>query len=102
MIQWPPKDPAENVLLRFQFANQLEANDSLVSAAITVVRVDTGADASSIKQGAYTISGTDVLQATETGADGDYYWRCLVTTALGRKRLVDAELPIRTQSGTPF
>lgn len=102
MIQWPAKDPAENVLLRFMFNNQLEANDTIQSATITVVNVATGADASAIKSGAYQVVGTDVLQATEGGPDGDYYWRCLATTALGRKLLVDAELPIRTPTGTPF
>lgn len=102
MIQWPPKDPAENILLLFQFDNQLESNDTIVSADITVVDVATGAAVPTLKVGAYTISGTKVLQATEGGPDGDYYWRCLATTQLGYKRLVDAELPIRTQSGTQF
>lgn len=102
MIQWPPKDPTENILLVFQFDNQIESNDIIVSATIDVVDVATGASAPALKVGAYTISGTKVLQATEGGPDGDYYWRCLATTQLGRKALVDAELPIRTQAGTVF
>lgn len=96
---WPDKDPAESLLVAtFAYANELQAGESIASAAITCT-VLSGTDPSpaSMLVGSPQISGSNVLQNFSGGVDGvTYTLRCVATMSpTGRVLVRAATLPVR-------
>lgn len=96
----PFKDPAERKLLRFGFAGDLVAGETIASVAPIEVSVLTGtdADAATVLDGAPVISvGThEVLQWVRGGVDGVHYGiRCLATGSAGGVHLASGRLRVR-------
>jgi len=107
MTEWPSKDPGESVLLVFKFANQMETTETIQTVDYEVTDL-TGLDASplNILAGTSTIIGTDVLRPTSGsklvpgGLDKSrYYVKCFGNMSSGRRRLVDAILPVELKTG---
>lgn len=91
----PIKDPAESVVVEFDFSSELTAIDSaLVAISVTSGGVDQNAQ--SIIVGTHQISGTSVRQRIGSGLDGiNYNIRCAATH--GDDVIVRASvIPVRT------
>lgn len=90
----PIKDPAESIVLEFDFSSELAA----VSSATVAVSVYEGADATpaAMLDGAVQISGASVFQRIEGGVAGvSYTMRCVATS--GSDVLVRSDMmPVRT------
>lgn len=90
----PIKDPAESVVLEFDFSSEMSA---IGSAVVSVAVHGSGTDAAvaTIPDGAPQISGTSVLQRISNGVAGvDYKLRCQATS--GSDVLVRADvMPVR-------
>lgn len=90
-----PKDPDEEVFVRFDFA-ALTATPS--APEVTSARHAGEADSSpaSIRSGQPTVSGSAVLQKVVGGIDGtDYLLRCLASAPDGSKYVLTGVLPVR-------
>lgn len=93
----PAKDPAEELIIPFDFSSEIGAA-TINSVAVTIA-VESGTDAAvgSMLNGAATISGADALQSVKLGVNGvNYALRCLATLSDGQKILRAATLPVRT------
>lgn len=91
-----PKDPAEVLVLAFEFAS---LTDTPSAPVVTVTRHAGAADAdpSAILSGAATVSSTKVLQKVAGGvADTDYLLRCQVDAPDGSRYVLAGVLPVRT------
>lgn len=89
----PDKDPAESIVLEFNFAGELSAVDS----ATVAISVNAGRDggASTMPQGAPQIAGTSVFQRVSLGvAAVDYSVRCVATRGADVRVRKDV-LPVR-------
>lgn len=90
----PDKDPAESVVLQFEFDGELVAID----AATVTVEVLDGLDpaVATMLDGALQIQGTSVLQRVSAGVDlVNYKLRCTATHGVN-VRVRAAVLPVRT------
>lgn len=95
--QWPEKDPAERFPVRFDFASELEAGETIDSATVAVL-LRAGADASpsAVLNGAHTLGGGHVDQPIKSGVHAaSYGLRCEATTSLGKVLVRAALLPVR-------
>ena len=75
----PIKDPAESIVIHFDFSSELTAIDT---AAMSVAICGDGADPAiaDIRDGPHQISGTSVLQRVGLGVAGvNYTMRCVAT-----------------------
>ena len=91
-----PKDPEEDVFVRFEFA---ALTDTPSSPTVTATRHAGAADASpsAILSGSPTVSGTQVLQKVIDGVDAaDYLLRCVASAPDGSKYVLTGVLPVRT------
>ncbi len=89
----PDKDPAESVVLQFEFDGELVAIDS----AVVTVALQNGADPAmaAMLDGALQIQGTSVLQRVSAGVDlVNYKLRCEATHG-DDVRVRAAILPVR-------
>lgn len=90
-----PKDPEEDVFVRFEFAT-LTGTPS--SPTVTATRHAGSADAtpSAILSGSPTVSGSLVLQKVIDGVDGaDYLLRCVASAPDTSKYVLTGVLPVR-------
>jgi hypothetical protein len=94
----PAKDPAERVLLLFDFGAEMPAGDTVATALVAVEAVVAGQDATpAVLDGGPTASGQAVLQWVIAGVEAaSYRLRCTATTAQGRVLVLRAVLPVRT------
>ena len=96
-IMTPIKDPAESIVLDFDFSTELAGIDSAV-VAVAVHGAGTDPAVATMIDGAVQISGTHVLQRVkkDTGVNGvDYKWRCTATS--GANVIVRSDvMPVRT------
>ena len=89
---FPPKDPLEIVRLAFNFAQILEAGETVTAAEWLVEVQATGADASAaLLSGAVEVASPRVSQVVKAGVDGvTYFHRSAVTTSEGRVLVLGA------------
>lgn len=96
---WPAKDPAEALVAAFDYADDLDAGETIGSASVTCALLS-GSDASpaAVLNGSPTVSGGTVLQPFHGGVDGAVYvLRCTATLSPTSRILVlAASLPVRT------
>lgn len=95
-----PKDPAAEVTIVFDFADQLGPVAQIASADAVTVTTDRGDDATpgATLKGASTNAGTKVYQPVQAGtAHCDYRYKARITTneSPTRKLVVAAILPVR-------
>lgn len=92
----PIKDPAESVVIEFDFSAELASIGS-ASTSASVYGDGTDPDVATLLEGAPQISGTSVLQRVrkDSGIAGlDYKLRCVATT--GADVIVRADvMPVR-------
>lgn len=86
------KDSAEKIVVTFDYANELDAGETLFGTPTITVSVVKGADASpsAILSGSPTISsdGTQVLQPVVNGVPGVHYrLKCVCETSNPAKTL---------------
>lgn len=89
------KDPAEKVLLAFDFAHLTSA---VLTPVFTVTRKAGADDPSpgSILDGSAVTSGSKAVQMVRGGVDGtDYLIRCSVTDGSGQLFVMVGTLPVR-------
>jgi hypothetical protein len=96
----PTKDPAESVVLGFDFSSEA-ASVSITSVTASVRSSAATTPAALTLSGSAQISGTNpaiVLQRVSGGDDTtDYRLRCVVTTSAGDTLVRAAILPVRQQ-----
>lgn len=92
-----PKDPAEIITLTFDFT----ALAAAVQSPVITAEVASGvADATpgAILSGSAQVNGTQVLQQVVGGLNGtSYRLRCQVDTPDGKRWVLSAVLPVKTQ-----
>lgn len=90
------KDPAEVLVLTWDYSAALEVGETL-TAATTSASLLAGPGGSPLAlAGLPAISGGEVRQAVSGGADGDSYTvRCLATLSSGRLLALAGTLPVR-------
>lgn len=99
MIPLPDKDPAEVIVVAFDFAPELDPGESISAAQVTAA-VRGGADASpsNILSGALSIVSPQVLQKVAASVDAVVYLlRCAGTTSAGRVLVITASLASRQE-----
>lgn len=91
----PIKDPAESIVVEFDFSSEIAAVSS-ASVAVAIYGSGTDPDAATVLDGAAQISGTSVYQRVQNGVHGvDYALRCLATS--GSDILLRSDvMPVRT------
>lgn len=98
-MKLPIKDPAEQKLVRFESATEIEAGQTIANVAVTAeVLEGTDPDVASMLVGVPQIDNTNlyVLQRVGLGVDlCNYLFRALATDSAGLKHLVYATLPVR-------
>ncbi len=95
---WPAKDPAEQLVATFDYSLDLDAGETIATAAITcTLHAGTDSNPSAVLYGSPTIAGGMVLQPFTGGVDGAVYTlRCQATlTPTGRVLVLAATLPVR-------
>lgn len=95
-----PKDPAEKVVLGFDFSPALESGETLTTVESVQVTVTGGVDAnaSTMLEGPAVLDQTNtaVLQIVKGGLDNvQYHFTALANTNQGRRLAVPAILPVR-------
>jgi hypothetical protein len=97
MSRLPIKDPAEVVVIAFDFSAELLAETITGSPIITCTAYQ-GVDASpgAVIYGAPAVVGQTVTQTVCAGLDGiDYKLRGVITTSGGRTLVLSGILPVR-------
>lgn len=96
---WPSKDPAEVLVVTFDFSSEVDSGES-ISAAQVYAEVVFGTDPipTAVLSGSPSVAGGAVLQAVNGGVDGAVYGvRCVATLSpTGRVLVLAANLPVRT------
>lgn len=100
-MRFPPKDPAEVKLLRFEFATEIEAGRTIAVIDIPAPTVTEGVDPTPalVLEGTPTIDNANlyVFQRVKVGLPAcDYQFRALATDNDGLKHLIVGTLPVRT------
>jgi len=92
----PIKDPAESVVMEFDFSSEMAAISS-ASVAVSIYGSGTDPAVATVLDGALQISGTSVFQRVHNGVHGvDYALRCLATS--GSDILLRADvMPVRAE-----
>jgi hypothetical protein len=95
---WPAKDPAETLVATFDYSLDLDAGETIATAATTcTLLAGTDSNPSAVLSGSPTIDAGMVLQPFTGGVDGAVYTlRCQATlTPTGRVLVLAATLPVR-------
>lgn len=93
---FPKKDPGEKFWISFDYTNELDAGETIISTVISNETIG-GVDASpaGMLSGSATIQPGAVLQIIMDGKAGcTYAPKCLATTSAGRILARAAELPV--------
>lgn len=92
------KDPAEIVVLTFDFTADLGAGETLVGPPVVSINQYSGTTdpgISSMPSGAAQLSGALVLQKIGGGVSGsDYLLKAACTTSTGRQLVIGGQLPV--------
>ncbi len=89
-----PLDSAEVKFVRFRFADELPAGNTILSATVEVaLTAGTDATPSALVSGAATVSGSDVLQKViGRNIAASYHLRCIATDDSGQVHVVSCDL----------
>jgi hypothetical protein len=92
-----PKDAAEVIVLRFDYAADIEPGETISGAAVTcAAALGTDGNAAAMLDGAAAIAAQDVQQRVAAGITGNTYrLRCAATLSSGRVLVLAGLLPIR-------
>lgn len=84
--QFAPKDPSEQIFLKFDFSFWLSPAETISSAVVTsIVQSGTDASPSAMISGPATINNSVASQLVIGGVDGTTYrLKCTVVTSLGQ------------------
>lgn len=98
MKRLPPKDPAERVVVAFNFERRLGEGVTLSSPTVSAaVASGTDVDPGATVSGAASPLGAKVLQLVIGGLDTvDYRLKCQVDTSDGQRFVLSARLPVRS------
>lgn len=95
----PIKDPAESVVIEFDFTGEMSSIDT---AVVSVDTMDGAIDpaVAGVKDGTHQIIGTKVFQRASLGVSGvNYAWRCLAIQ--GSDKILRADvMPVKTSPYT--
>lgn len=97
MNRLPIKDPAEVVIISFDFSAEL-VTESITGSPTVACTVHKGMDTSpgAVIYGAPAVVGQTVMQTVCAGIDVvDYKLRALITTSGGRTLVLSGILPVR-------
>jgi hypothetical protein len=94
---FPKKDPGEKFWIEFDYADEMEASETISSASLSIEVVNgTDASPSSVLSGAMVNQSTNMAQLIQGGLSGCIYaFKCLATTSLGRVLARAARLPVQ-------
>ena len=95
----PIKDPAESVVIEFDFTGEMSA---IGTAVVEIDTMDGAVDpgVASMRDGAHQIVGTKVLQRVSYGVSGiNYAWRCLAINGSDKILLADV-MPVKSRPYT--
>lgn len=97
MSQFPKtKDPAESVIVDFDFSSELDAIDS-ATVSISIMGDGVDPDVASMLDGTHQISGTHVCQRVHLGVDlVSYKTRCVASKTGGNTIARAKVLAVRT------
>lgn len=94
--RFAPKDPAESVVIDFDFSAEASSLSSPSVACSTLWSATN--DTTDIRSGSPQVSGAHVLQRVAGGVDlTDYGLSCTATSASGDILVVAGVLPVRKQ-----
>jgi hypothetical protein len=94
---WKPKDPAESLVITWDFSTI--SGVTAVSAPVPAVSVLKGSDANpaTMLSGSPSIQGAKVLQRIVGGISGCVYeMRCQADAQDGNRYVISEELPVQT------
>jgi hypothetical protein len=98
MRTFNPKDPAEIVVLTFDFTADLGVGETLTgNPTVSINQYSGTADpgTSGMTSGAAQLSGALVLQKVGGGVSGnDYFWEATCATSTGRTLVIGGRLPV--------
>jgi len=93
------KVPSEIIPVSFEYSNIVSAVDSVVSVSITVM-TGTDPDVADMLYGAYTLTGTRVVQLVRNGVAGTVYrLSCLVSVG-SEKYEIDGDMAVKAWHST--
>lgn len=101
--EFSPKEPAEKLLLTFNFANWLATGETIVLTSIKVESIpEVGADVSAAAMviGVASLTGAKAIQMIGGGVVGvTYRLKCTVETTKGQKLVLNGRLPVAITYG---
>lgn len=96
---FPAKDPVEALVITFEFAAEINVDETIAAAPAVSVSLLSGADEApgDVLAGSPAVSGSAVLHAVHGGINGAaYLLRCAATLVpSGRVLVLAATLPVR-------
>lgn len=100
MSEVSKKDPVETIPLTFDFANQMDRDETVLSAEVEIsVKSGTDPNSDDMLLDAATVSGKRAQQFIQGGLDGVVYFvRCKVTTSGNKVLILVADMPVETAS----
>ena len=96
LLIWPPKTPAEQIWLTFNFAEELLPGDTITGSTVAV-SLRTGVDAAPAQMldSAATIASGRVYQKVKGGNHkAQYLYKCVAQISDGRVLERDGALPV--------